>query len=78
MRKGIFSLFLVFSILSSCVKDEVKSDEKALLSFILEEANNQGYLYEDVNGVIEGTTIRIALPENIELTKLVASFEFLG
>ena len=51
---------------------------KALLSFILEEANNQGYLYEDVNGVIEGTTIRIALPENIELTKLVASFEFLG
>lgn len=78
MRNGIFSLFLVFSVLSSCIKEEIKNDEKELLSFTFESVNNPDLLHKDINGVIEGTIIRLFLPENIDVTSLVASFEFLG
>ncbi|MGV8813741.1 MAG: CotH kinase family protein [Gelidibacter sp.] len=78
MRKGIFSLFLIFSVFTSCIKEDIKNHEKELLSFIFESANNPDYLQNDINGVIEGSTIRLFLPEHVELTSLVASFEFLG
>ncbi|MGC1630869.1 MAG: CotH kinase family protein, partial [Gelidibacter sp.] len=70
--------FLTFSVFTSCIKEDIKNHEKELLSFIFESVNNPDYLQNDINGVIEGSTIRLFLPENVELTNLVASFEFLG
>ena len=78
MRKGIFSLFLIFSVFTSCIKEDIKNHEKELLSFIFESANNPDYLQEDIVGEIDGSTIRLFLPQNIDLTTLVASFDFLG
>lgn len=78
MRRRVIGLFLIFSVIYSCVKDEVKIYEKELLSFTLELANNEEYLYSDITGVIEGSTIHLSIPENIDVTNLVASFEFLG
>lgn len=78
MRKSIFSLFLVFSVFTSCVKDDIKNHEKELLSFIFESANNSDYLQEDIVGEVDGSVIRVFLPQNIDLTRLVASFDFLG
>lgn len=78
MRKVVFSLVLVFSVITSCVKDDIKNHQKELLSFILERANNSDYLQEDIVGEIDGSTIRLFLPQNIDLSSLVASFDFVG
>ncbi len=77
MRRSIFSLFLIFSVLTSCVKDEIKNQEKELLSFIFKSANNPD-LHKDIHGVIDGATLRLLLPIDVDLTSLVASFEFVG
>lgn len=78
MRKVVFRLFLVFSVVTSCVKDDIKNHEKELLSFILESANNPDYLQEDIVGEVDGSTIRLILPQKIDLTSLVPSFDFVG
>ena len=57
MRKVIFSFVLVFSVITSCVKDDIKNHQKELLSFIFERANNSDYLQEDIVGEIDGSTI---------------------
>lgn len=78
MRKLTIGLFLILSVFFSCNNDDDKIYEKELLSFTFELANNQEYLFADIEAVIEGSNINLSIPEHIDITNLVASFEFVG
>lgn len=79
MNKFYISFLLIISVLSSCTKEKpLKSPEKELQNFTLEHAKNKNILQEDVEGIIEGSTIQLFLPKETDLSNLVASFDFIG
>lgn len=75
---GIF--LLVGTLFFSCQKDvkEPANFEKEILEFKLEDSINAGYLTETVHGLINESTIKIVLPQQIDARKLIATFDFKG
>jgi outer membrane protein assembly factor BamB len=56
---------------------KVLSNSKAITSFIFEKANN-GALVQNVTGDISGDTIRLIVPQNIDLSSLIPTISFTG
>lgn len=54
------------------------STTNQLLSFTLEKSKNPDYLDEDIVGTIENDEIKMTISENIDATKLIATFSHNG
>src|SRR5690554_1984357 len=61
-------------VVMSCKKDKAPDPAPELISFSLTPAGNPG-LTGPVEGIIEGTTISLRVPNSMDITKAVPSFE---
>lgn len=76
-------LFLIVNVIFiiSCNtndNDTIRNDDKELLSFQIEADINSKYISETIIGSVKDNTIRLVVPEVIDKTKLIATFEFVG
>src|SRR5690625_5000411 len=75
-----FTILLVFIFAVSCTNDDAVSvkNEKEILSFQFEEELNSEYLTESISGSITDYTINLMIPDIVDLSSIVASFEYVG
>ena len=76
----LYIFFFIIPLFSSCVKEEAAiklSDNNELLTFEIEEKFN-AELKEDIVGEIRSQQIFLKIPENIDASRLVVSFEHNG
>lgn len=77
-----FSLLLFFSFfISSCNTSDDAVNlkvEKEILSFQFEEELNADYLATSISGSITDRTINLMIPDVVDLSSMVASFEYKG
>lgn len=81
MLLRILCLVLPLLIITSCNKNDDTTrlkNEKEILSFQFEQELNSESLTESISGAIDGNTIKLTIPDVIDLTSMIASFEFVG
>src|SRR5690625_3393503 len=77
-RCSAILLDFIFGV--SCTNDDAVSvkNEKEILSFQVEEELNSEYLTESISGSITDYTINLMIPDIVDLSSIVASFEYVG
>ncbi|MBD2701862.1 serine hydrolase [Spirosoma sp. BT702] len=68
-----YLLLLFLALATACKKNEVQSDQKALLSFSFTKSANPS-LIADVSGMISGSQVTIMLPAGTKVNALKATF----
>ncbi|MFV0604544.1 MAG: CotH kinase family protein, partial [Niabella sp.] len=75
--KLLICFFLGVEILG-CKKDTVTGEPGAITSFRLEAVHNGQWLSKDILGIINGTTIKLSIPDQVPVNSLVVSFVYSG
>lgn len=76
-----YHFLLLFSgifILNACKKEKPLDAQKELMTYVLEESKNVGFLSQDVQGVFEANTIHLLLPHDTKWDNLIATFTYKG
>lgn len=77
-HKFIYFIIFLSALLTSC-KDEIADNENTrFTSFKIEASVNSDLLSKDIIGKIDGQNIILEVPDNLDLSKIRASFTFEG
>lgn len=74
-------IFLSFLFVISCITNDdaiIQKNEKEILSFQFERELNSEYLSESISGSIKDNSIKLMIPDIVDLSSMVPSFEFTG
>src|SRR5690606_12124106 len=76
--KYLMATVFLIGMVASCEKEPSLSNVKAIQEFRIEASLNSNILKKDIEGIIEGNKITLYIPEEIDITGLVASFVYTG
>jgi hypothetical protein len=76
--KLLTTFLLLMCFVVSCEKEPALSNTKNIDVFIIEAALNSDVLKKDIEGVIERSRITLYIPKEIDVTNLVATFNYSG
>ena len=79
MNRSIYYILFLISfflslIFTGCEEDNVDSQENYFVEFLIKASDNPNLIEKDIVGTIEGQTITLEVSDQLDLTKLVASF----
>lgn len=79
MNRSIYYILFLISfflslIFTGCEEDNVDSQENYFVEFLIKASDNPNLIERDIVGTIEGQTITLEVSDQLDLTKLVASF----
>src|SRR4051794_6657838 len=76
--KYLITTVVLIGFVVSCEKEPTLSNSKEIQVFKIEASLNNDVLKKDIEGVIEGAKITLYIPEEIDITALVATFVYNG
>lgn len=76
--KLLTTFLLLMCFVVSCEKEPALSNTKNINAFIIEASLNSDVLKKDIEGVIERNRITLHIPTEIDITNLIASFDYSG
>jgi hypothetical protein len=76
--KSLITFLLLMCFVVSCEKEPSLSNAKEIKEFVIEASLNNDVLKKDIEGVIERNRITLYIPKEIDITSLIASFNYSG